>query len=644
MAIAVEAGENADGTGAAWIEGSPFRAKTNITDLISDAKYFHSTGVSGPGPEPPTNYDIYVGGVGLSVGANGEPAYALNDGSGSVTADGAGESNYNVKWDGTALTLNGVNVTAGHKFEYDEYNETKAAAAIYCENGLTIVLNGENTVTGPDCTDEIAFSFGVYAGGGITVSGSGSLNAAGGDNGISTGVMSFDGDVTVNSGTVTARGGAGQNSVGILAASRVIVNSGTVTAAGADNANSVGIAAAGLTVNGGELTAEGGSFTGAPDNRVSYGLALHNTASGTNSAGTMAASANGSADVLITGGTVTITGATGSMDLNGGTVVIDPAAETQIRAWSGVDAQTAPEIDGSPFSTSTDVTKSVDSGFYFHSEVASDDPDPDPDPDWPWNPGGGTGTRYVTLTFEPRGGSELDKLRVPAGTTVDLTEYLSERSGFDFAGWYPDEDFTGSIDEIYMDKDKTVYAGWEPFDDADSGDWFYDCVVYVYENGLMDGVSDARFAPDGTVTRAQLVTILWRLDGGPAVNYLLPFTDVTEGEWYTEAVRWAASEGIVNGVSDTEFAPGADVTREQFAAILYRYAQYRGYDVSIGESTNILSFTDFDTVSEYAVSALQWACGEGIITGVTESTLVPQGTATRAQAAAMLQRFCENVK
>ena len=617
LAIAVEAGASVDGTGAAEIDGSPFSAKTDITDLISGKKYFHSTGVPGPGPEPPTNHDIYVGGVGLSVGANGEPAYARNDGSGSVTTAGAGADNYNVKWDGSTLTLNGVNVTAGHEFEYDSYEGTKAAAAIYCENGLTIVLNGENTVTVPDCTDEIEFSFGVYAGGNITVSGSGSLNAA---------------------------GGAGQNSVGILAASRVIVNSGTVTAAGADNANSVGIAAAGLTVNGGELTAEGGSFTGAPDNRVSYGLALHNTASGTNSAGAMAASANGSADVLITGGTVTITGATGSMDLNGGTVVIDPAAETQIRAWSGVDAQTAPEIDGSPFSTSTDITDSVDSDLYFHSEVASDDPDPDPDPDWPWNPGGGTGTRYVTLTFEPRGGSELDKLRVPAGTTVDLTEYLSERSGFDFAGWYPDEDFTGSIDEIYMDKDKTVYAGWEPFDDADSGDWFYDCVVYVYENGLMDGVSDARFAPDGTVTRAQLVTILWRLDGGPAVNYLLPFTDVAEGEWYTEAVRWAASEGIVNGVSDTEFAPGADVTREQFAAILYRYAQYKGYDVSIGESTNILSFTDFDAVSEYAVSALQWACGEGVITGVTESTLVPQGTATRAQAAAMLQRFCENVK
>lgn len=287
MAIAVEAGASVDGTGAAEIDGSPFSENANITDLISGKKYFHSTGVSSPDPDPPTNHDIYVGGVGLSVGANGEPTYARNDVSGSVTTAGAGADNYNVKWDGSTLTLNGVNVTAGHEFEYDSYEGTKAAAAIYCENDLTIVLGGENTVTGPDCTDEIGFSFGVYAGGDITVSGSGSLNAAGGDNGISTGVMSFDGDVTVNSGTVTARGGAGQNSVGILAASRVIVNSGTVTAAGADNANSFGIAAAGLTVNGGELTAEGGSFTGAADTRVSYGLALHSTASGTNSAGAM---------------------------------------------------------------------------------------------------------------------------------------------------------------------------------------------------------------------------------------------------------------------------------------------------------------------------------------------------------------------
>ena len=265
-----------------------------------------------------------------------------------------------------------------------------------------------------------------------------------------------------------------------------------------------------------------------------------------------------------------------------------------------------------------------------------------PDPDEPWNPGGGTtGNRYCYLTFETRGGSEIDSLRVKLGETVSLDEYLSERAGFDFAGWYSDDSFAERVDELYMNGSKTVYAAWEPFDDSGRGDWFYDNVVYVYENGLMDGVSDTLFDPDSTVTRAQLVTMLWRLDGEPSVNYALPFTDVSGGEWYAEAVRWAAGEGIVNGVSETEFAPNAAVTREQLAAILHRYAQHKGYDVSIGESTNILSYSDFASISEYAISAMQWACGEGIITGVTESTLEPQGTATRAQSAAILMRFLE---
>ena len=181
-----------------------------------------------------------------------------------------------------------------------------------------------------------------------------------------------------------------------------------------------------------------------------------------------------------------------------------------------------------------------------------------------------------------------------------------------------------------------------PFTDVKTRDWFYDNVVYVYENGLMDGVSDTLFDPDGTVTRGMIVTILHRLEGEPESDFKLPFDDVKEGQWYAEAVRWAAGEGIVNGVSETEFAPNAAVTREQLAAILHRYAQHKGYDVSIGESTNILSYSDFASISEYAISAMQWVCGEGIITGVTESTLEPQGTATRAQSAAMLMRFIEN--
>lgn len=177
-----------------------------------------------------------------------------------------------------------------------------------------------------------------------------------------------------------------------------------------------------------------------------------------------------------------------------------------------------------------------------------------------------------------------------------------------------------------------------PFADVDSGDWYYDAVSYVYANGLMDGTSATTFEPNATLTRAMLVTILWRMEGEPVVNYLMPFTDVDGVAWYAEAVRWASSEGIVEGVSDTSFAPNAEITREQLAAILYRYA---------GEpatAANLAGYADGASVSAYAVDAMSWCVEHGIITGTTATTLEPQGTATRAQAAAMLMRFAENLK
>ena len=173
------------------------------------------------------------------------------------------------------------------------------------------------------------------------------------------------------------------------------------------------------------------------------------------------------------------------------------------------------------------------------------------------------------------------------------------------------------------------------FADVAEGAWYYDAVSYVYANGLMDGVSASEFAPDTTLTRAMLVTILWRMEGEPVVNYLMPFTDVDGGAWYAEAVRWAASEGIVTGVSDTSFAPNAEITREQLAAILHRYA---------GEpatAANLSGYADGASVSAYAVDAMSWCVEHDIITGTTATTLEPQGTATRAQAAAMLMRFAD---
>ena len=180
-----------------------------------------------------------------------------------------------------------------------------------------------------------------------------------------------------------------------------------------------------------------------------------------------------------------------------------------------------------------------------------------------------------------------------------------------------------------------------PFEDVGTDAWYSDAVAYVYRNGLMSGTSGSTFSPDAAITRAQLVTILWRMAGSPQVNGLMDFDDVSQDAYYAEAVRWAASEGIAGGYGNGLFGSDDPITREQMAAILYRFAQHMGYDVSIGEDTNILSYTDALDVSGYAVAALQWACGAGIIRGTGDgSTLTPQGGATRAQAAVILTRFC----
>lgn len=181
-----------------------------------------------------------------------------------------------------------------------------------------------------------------------------------------------------------------------------------------------------------------------------------------------------------------------------------------------------------------------------------------------------------------------------------------------------------------------------PFRDVPENAWYADAAAYVYKHGLMAGTSATTFAPENVTTRGQIVTILWRMAGSPQVNYLMDFSDVDPAAYYGEAIRWASAEGVAGGYGNGTFGPDDPITREQLAVMLHRYARYMGYDVSVGEDTNILSYADAFTVSEYAVSALQWACGAGIISGTGDgSTLSPQGEATRAQAAVMLQRFCE---
>ena len=180
-----------------------------------------------------------------------------------------------------------------------------------------------------------------------------------------------------------------------------------------------------------------------------------------------------------------------------------------------------------------------------------------------------------------------------------------------------------------------------PFTDLAAGAWYEDAVAYVYRHDLMSGFSEDLFGPNADLSRAQLCQILYNMEGRPAVTGGSSFSDLADGAWYTDAVTWAASQGIVDGYGGGLFGPDDNITREQLASILYRYAQARGDDVSVGEDTNILSYSDAADVAEYAISAMQWACGAGVITGISESALAPRGEATRAQTAAMLMRFCE---
>ena len=261
---------------------------------------------------------------------------------------------------------------------------------------------------------------------------------------------------------------------------------------------------------------------------------------------------------------------------------------------------------------------------------------------------GGSASTTYTLTFETNGGSAISKVTKNKGTTIDLAQYAPTKSGATFEGWYADKGLTKKITSVKLDANTTVYAKWTeapvsglPFGDVKSADWFYNDVKYVYEKGMMAGTAADVFAPNATTTRAMIVTILYRLEGSPAVTGTNAFADVPAGQWYTDAVNWAAANQIVKGTSATTFAPNDSITREQMAAILYRYAQYKGYDVT--KKADLSGYSDNGQVSAYAKDALAWANAAKLINGVTNTTLAPQGNATRAQVSAILHRFCDGV-
>jgi hypothetical protein len=181
------------------------------------------------------------------------------------------------------------------------------------------------------------------------------------------------------------------------------------------------------------------------------------------------------------------------------------------------------------------------------------------------------------------------------------------------------------------------------FTDILIGQWYFDGIEYASQNNLMSGTSLTTFDPAVTTSRAMVATVLWRLDGKPAATKSNPFTDVKAGQWYTDAIAWAAENNIIGGIGGSLFMPDATVTREQIATMFYRYAVYKGYNVSAAASTNISAFADRGTISSFATEAMTWAYGEQILTGRTPTTLAPLGNAQRAELANMLRNLADAV-
>ena len=258
-----------------------------------------------------------------------------------------------------------------------------------------------------------------------------------------------------------------------------------------------------------------------------------------------------------------------------------------------------------------------------------------------------------TAGFDSATADSKSKVQLGDGKYYDYTIYLQStvytiEEGHTLAlVIYPYEQGMARVTQNYniTVKDASVSADIPvnalPFEDVE-GHWALNYITRAYNDGIMNGTGATTFEPESTFTRAMLATTLYRLEGEPKVTAENPFTDVKDGEWYTDAVIWAAENGIVKGITEDTFAPNDIATREQFATMMYRYAQYKQVDVTVSEDF-VLSFDDADKVSEYAVDAMKWAVKNELINGRTEKDLVPQGLTKRAEAAAILVRFDENI-
>lgn len=701
--------------------------------------------------------NISVGGVGFySDGSTS--AYGRTSSDGTVTTEGATESNYNIKWDGSTLTLRNATIV----------NNDGVGIQAYYGAGRTmtaLVIEGQNTIT--------ASGNGIQNDhlDGLTILGSGSLSVSGGENGMYNVYNYDDALLTINSGTVIATGGT----YGINSRVSINICGGDVTAIGGaqgiyrdPNRNIVINPSEGnpIAVTAGEKAESAAAITGSPftsettitdllsekkyvhtevigppsitiqpqsatvteGESASFSLAVSGSGlsyqwqQSSDGGQSWLAISSATSDSYNTGATsmamngtqyrCVITNAAGSVTSVAATLIVQEKPEP-------VDPDPTPTPDPDPTPTPEPepegpATDGSEGWTDIEDEIADADDgdalaiDMNGTTEVPKEIFEAVAGKDVDVTFELEDGvswtvngtdipTDADLSDLDLGVTMDsdgipvnvintitgerdsvqmtlahdgefgFTMTLSAPLGKENAGYWAnlyhyDEDAEAMSFEIAaeIDDDGNVklpmshasqyaividdhsHAAEEPadlpFTDVNDDDWFSDVVRYVYEQGLMTGTSDREFSPNLTTTRGMIVSILNRLEGGPTAE-AAGFTDVADGDWYADAVNWAASEGIVAGYEDNTFRPNDPITREQLAVMLMNYAAWKGEDVSV--RAELSSYNDAASVSSWAAETVQWAVAEGLISGMPGNLLEPQRSATRAQVAAILERFLE---
>ena len=385
-----------------------------------------------------------------------------------------------------------------------------------------------------------------------------------------------------------------------------------------------------------------GSVTASSDSAASQGVLTLSSVSGVTPEGTgapvsgnLAITFLGEMDTSVTG-TVSISGGaalTGGAWSDGNTVYTVP--------YSGLSYNTSYTVSVSGFKNAAGNTIAADNTYSFTTGKE------------PASSNGGDDTAHYTIrssagtggSISPSGNTTVKEgndqiYTITANDGYEIKDVLVDGTSVGAVTTYTFSDVSGNhtIAATFQEKN----AEWQnPYTDILKDGWCYSAVRFVSENGLMNGTASDTFSPNSGMTRGMFVTVLYRLSGDTG-SYTSSFADVPSGKWYENSVAWATQNDISGGVGNNRFAPDSGITRQQLAVLLYHYAKYKGYDVSIGEDTNILSYKDALDISDYAYPALQWACGAGIMNG-DSGYLSPNGPVTRAQVAAMLERFVENV-